>query len=103
MDKMDLEILFPWPFAGYSREGDNTVYWDEILMVGKLDMSLIEPSTARETEELYGINRDILKANSCPMFVLLKRGGTIEDKSTPYAFQSSDDFSTWFGFALFYQ
>ena len=39
-----IQVLFPWPFAGYSNEGgtvdiDSSVWWDEIVVTLRVDLA----------------------------------------------------------------
>jgi len=51
-DHVNLQLLFPFPFAGYTNQGDknseSNVWWDELLLPVKIDLR----SNSKETEEV---------------------------------------------------
>ena len=80
------ELLFPWPFAGYSSEGGKDgsssdsvgdAYWDDILVIGKVKLNGRPDSAASRLAARFGIDAQ-LDAQSCPTILLLNRGERIE-------------------------
>jgi hypothetical protein len=79
-------VLYPWPFAGYSRDGDDGVFWDEIMIVGKVDVSG-SGEEGRKMAKFFGVK-------AYPSIVFIRRGGKIiHQKDPPEQFRDSDDFT----------
>jgi len=38
-DRLNYELLYPWPFAGFSGEGGDGIWWEEIMISGIVDIS----------------------------------------------------------------
>ena len=71
------QVLYPWPFAGYSNEGglgDTPQWWDEICFVGKVDLA--QPG-ATELGAYFGFPQGKIAREACPSVVLLPRGSVL--------------------------
>jgi hypothetical protein len=74
VNRLDNEVLFPWPFAGYSNEGglgETSQWWDELIFVGKVDLG---KAGALELGEYFGFPRGAVAPGACPSVALLPRG-----------------------------
>jgi curved DNA-binding protein CbpA len=83
--RLTSQVLFPWPYAGYSNEnyGTSSVWWDEIMLTGKVDLRNKGSSDEkRKLGEYFGIRDGTLTAQNCPSVVLLPRGGYLSERST---------------------
>ena len=86
--KLDNEVLYPWPYAGYSSEGQgssSSIWWDEIMFTGKVDLkhARTKPQDAEKLIKLgeyFGIEKGLLTAQTCPSIILLPRGGYLSDR-----------------------
>ena len=100
------QILYPWPFAGYSSEGSKVtgIWWEDLLMTVKMDLAS-NPRTLYDVMELvdkYGLNMVSaadggleLRTSSCPSIVLLNRGDSLDKKAKAQVFSNYEGFSDW--------
>jgi curved DNA-binding protein CbpA len=77
VDFMKFQLLYPWPFAGFSGEGSTKdgMWWEEIMIVGKVDIAV----KSKATEDLlrfFGINSIDFEKN-CPSIAFIPRGTNI--------------------------
>ena len=83
-------LLFPWPFAGYSSwDQSETVFWDEIMQVGVINVAPNDPASIR-VAEYFSVD----VSRRCPAIVLLNRKqnvNQINDSSVHYP-QTSEQF-----------
>lgn len=84
---LNLDILFPFPFAGYTNEGSTgSVWWDELLLAAKFDLHRASPQNAQRmlTHFKFVSHKDEasryrMTKDQCPTIVFLKRHGNIFD------------------------
>jgi curved DNA-binding protein CbpA len=111
VNKMNNEILYPWPFAGYSNEvSDVGMWWEEILVALKVDLAN-GIDTAYSADEAEAIQRkkkqfvehfklnvndkQQLADSSCPSFTLIPRGSSLADMTPVRSFTDTDQFREW--------
>jgi len=98
-NKLSNEVLFPWPFAGYSSEApftQNNIWWDEVVLTGKIDLN----SSGRNREgrrqlgTFFGFNDGKIGPHDCPTVMLLPRGGRLSERreTTKQHVSQSEDF-----------
>lgn len=79
---MNYQIMYPYPFAGFTRSNDQTMNWDEILITLKLDInSISSQSNKHEIERLlnhFDLSFEDIRSN-CPMIVFLTRNQLVDD------------------------
>lgn len=89
--ELDNILLYPFPFAGYSAwESQQSVYWDEILIVGLVDVN--DPDSAGILD-LF----DIPKDTRCGSVLLLPRGVSIvsQKHKKPIHFDTNEAFKEY--------
>jgi len=106
---LDNFVLFPWPFAGFSNEGnsDGDMWWEDIMLAVKIDMHEI---SQRFTSQLSGLFSSIPSSSSssssdmsCPSFAFLPRGipSYLDPKKEnriiyeTMSFKDTDPFRAW--------
>jgi hypothetical protein len=83
------EVMYPWPFSGFTRTTDQTMHWDEILLTLQLDID--QQSTRGEGEGEGEQTEDEIKKflshfqvtlrevnENCPLILFLPRHQTTE-------------------------
>jgi len=101
--KLKEEILFPWPFAGYSEStsggGHGDAYWDDILTVGRVVLDGRSDSAAGRLAAALGLAPSFSGAAQCPQVVLLSKGLELEHgrvaHAQAYSPPSAELFSEW--------
>jgi len=97
VDRMQYEILYPWPFAGNSAEGSSeAMWWEEIMAVGKVDVTTPE---GRKLAEAFGVTfnyRGKMDESRCPLLSLIPRHASLEGRLPPASFfADSDEYRNW--------
>lgn len=97
-NKMNLELLFPWPFAGYTSDAtQGGIWWDEFVIPLKMDLRSGKVEDLAFLSNYFGLDlTPKLKEKNCPSVVLVPRG----EKMSPGAhrathFSSHEEFSSW--------
>lgn len=92
-DRLDYELLYPWPFAGYSGEGGDGIWWEEIMVAGSVDIST---SAGRDLANRFGIPQK-MSPQSCPYIGFIPRGSILTNNEQFIAqiFQNLDDFQSF--------
>lgn len=88
--KLNNILLFPWPFAGYtSGSQSDTMFWDEILQVGLVEVDSSDLSSLR-IANYFSVD----VSRRCPAIVMMNRKQKISSiNSCPvHYFQTSDEF-----------
>lgn len=72
---LDNFVLYPWPFAGFSNEGntDGDMWWEDIMLAVKIDVHEISERFTSQLSEMFTSISDISKS-ACPSFAFLPRG-----------------------------
>lgn len=65
-------VLFPWPFAGFTRENDNSMWWEEIMLVTKIDLAQ-GTQISKDLADLLGIDFEGDNKVRCPAVALFPR------------------------------
>lgn len=74
-DLMNFYVMYPWPFAGMAREGDQSMWWEETVVATKIDLAE-ETEGSRQVQDLFGISfdrKDPKAKLQCPTVVLVPR------------------------------
>jgi curved DNA-binding protein CbpA len=74
-------VMFPWPFAGFAREGDNSMWWEEIMITTKIDLA-DETEGSREIQDLLKVAfdaKDVKSKQHCPTVAFFPRKARLED------------------------
>jgi curved DNA-binding protein CbpA len=98
------QVLYPWPFAGYSVEREvSGVWWEDLVTVAKVDLNIGKSPTRLEEEERDNIIKAFqletddqsrrLKQVRCPAITMLQRGETIRQFPRPEIFKQSETFT----------
>ena len=81
-DTLHTQVMFPWPFAGFTRDGDRTMWWEETLITLKLDLHGA-PAEGLELARHLGIHFDHREGaghrTNCPAVAFFPRRGTLSD------------------------
>ena len=78
-DLMNYYIMYPWPFAGYAREGDNSMWWEEIMITTKIDLA-IETEESKQIEDFFNIHYNKQKQQqNCPTIAFFPRKSKLEE------------------------
>lgn len=80
-DLLNFYVMFPWPFAGFAREGDNSMWWEETMITTKIDLA-DETEGTKEVQDLLNINFDRKDPHSvaqCPTIAFFPRKSTLEN------------------------
>jgi hypothetical protein len=102
--KLQEEILFPWPFAGYSEStsggGHGDAYWDDILTVGRVVLVGPSDSAAGRLAAALGLAPSFSgSAQQCPQIVLLSKGLELQHgrvaPTKAFSPQTAEQFSEW--------
>lgn len=75
--RLSNELLFPWPFAGYSDGsvmGD--VYFDDIMLVAKVELDGLSTSDSGLLAARFGVSPSV--RGVCPTIALINRGEPLE-------------------------
>lgn len=101
---LDNFVLYPWPFAGFSNEGnsDGDMWWEEIMLAVKIDMHEISQRFTAQLAELF-TNIQEISQSACPSFAFLPRGipaylDPKKEDRTIYEtknFKDTDPFRAW--------
>lgn len=84
-DHLNLQILFPFPYAGYTNQGDknleSNVWWDEILLPVKMDL---RGSTKEAAEVRRHFNIPVMMAGGrdpkqCVNVAFVQRGAPLSE------------------------
>jgi hypothetical protein len=81
-ERLDTQVMYPWPFAGYTREGDRTMWWEETLVALKLDVFSAGQeglSLARQLGIQFSLQDSNLPVMSCPAVAMFPRKGTLKE------------------------
>jgi len=87
-NKLLEELLWPWPFAGFDQgggggggggEGVGDAYWDDVMIVARVDLDGDTESDASFLAARFGVSAR-LGSNSCPTILLLNRGDRLEQE-----------------------
>jgi hypothetical protein len=76
VNKLEYEVMYPYPFAGYTRTSDQTMHWEEILITLKFDLS--DPLVNQNEEEMmkllthFNLTKEEINSH-CPLIVFLPR------------------------------
>jgi hypothetical protein len=83
-DYMNYQAMYPWPFAGFTRENDNSMWWEEIMLTVKLDINGINHVDGDDEMRVWlrGIGIDIYSISSkgsaqCPTIAFFPKSGVI--------------------------
>eukprot|EP01035_Chromulina_nebulosa_P042054 gene42054-56942_t len=76
---LQYQILYPWPFAGFSSEGntDGSMWWEDVMITTKINFNEISRKFKRQLRKIF----DIPERKSdfpCPSFALIPRGESID-------------------------
>jgi hypothetical protein len=86
VNSMNYYVMYPWPFAGYAREGDNNaMWWEEIMIATQIDLAL-ETQGSKEIQDLLGLHSGGASAaytmadtTSCPVIAFFPRKSTLSN------------------------
>lgn len=76
---LQYQILYPWPFAGFSSEGntDGSMWWEDVMITTKINFNEIGRKFKRQLRKIFDIPER--KSDfSCPSFALIPRGESID-------------------------
>lgn len=78
LNKLQYEIMYPYPFAGFTRTSDQTMHWDEIMLTLKFDLAAVSNDENADMMKLLNqfnlTTQDINE--SCPIIIFLPRHET---------------------------
>lgn len=88
-NNMNYRIMYPYPFAGFTRTNDQTMNWDEILITLKLDINIELNHDQDKKEYQQEIERLLIHFdlsyedinNNCPIILFLSRNFLVNDYS----------------------
>lgn len=79
------QVLYPWPFAGFSSEGnvDGSMWWEEVVLAIKINFNEIDMKFKKQLFQLFKFpiesEEEILNFKmSSPYFAIIPRGEGIE-------------------------
>ena len=77
--QLQYQILYPWPFAGLSSEGntDGAMWWEEVMITTKINLNKVSRKFKRQLRKLFDFPEKISDF-SCPSFSLIPRGESID-------------------------
>jgi hypothetical protein len=93
-NKLNYEILYPYPFAGFSREGVDGIFWEDIMVVGKVDTNNGQEEKDLANYFMSKYKKKLTKRN-CHYITLIPRGGKIADYNEPRSFNTFEAFREW--------
>jgi curved DNA-binding protein CbpA len=82
LNKLQYEVMYPYPFAGYTRTSDQTMHWDEIMLTLKFDINTAGATGDHEKniEMMKLLNHFNLTTEEinfyCPIIIFLPRHQT---------------------------
>lgn len=98
---LNYQLLYPWPFAGYSREGgDNAgIWWEDVLLAVKIDINdnTLESEDIMKHFNISFNKEDAIKngrkfMSGCPAISFLPRGGTIDNVEVTQSISTHEEF-----------
>lgn len=72
-------VMFPWPFAGFTREGDTSMWWEETMQTFKIDLhsgNNAGTETVRKFKDYFGLDDG---GDACPSVVFFPRGSDLTE------------------------
>lgn len=81
-ERLDTLLMYPWPFAGFTREGDRTMWWEETLVALKLDLNNVGEDGLLLASHLgiqFSYHNGDIPVISCPAVAMFSRKGTLND------------------------
>lgn len=93
-NKLFMKILYPYPFAGFSREGVDGIWWEDIMIAGKVDINNGQEEKDLANYFMLKYKKYISKTN-CYYITLIPRNGKLTDYSEPESFNTFEVFREW--------
>jgi hypothetical protein len=78
---MNFYVMYPWPFAGMAREGDQSMWWDETVIATKVDLA-DETEGSRQIQDLFGVSfdpKDPKARQRCPTVAFIPRKAKLSE------------------------
>lgn len=99
-DLLRYQVLYPWPFAGYTQEGSGGMWWEEIVMTLKVDLNP-ETTVADDAQRLmehfglaFGKGGRMLP-EQCPSFSVITRGDSGLNRQSTKHLSDTESFRSW--------
>jgi len=80
-DIMNFYVMYPWPFAGFAREGDNSMWWEETMITTKVDLA-DNTEGSKQLQDLLNINfnaKDKKSVAQCPTIAFFPRKTNLQE------------------------
>lgn len=104
-DNMNFYVMYPWPFAGFAREGDNSMWWEETMLTTKIDLA-DDTEGSKQIQDMLDIDfdpKDPRSVAQCPKIAFFPRRSNLQASEvwnptmeTPATrTQPASDFRSW--------